>query len=74
MVHSELVKLILIDDNALCLLDRHASDVSDKFKAVSARYEAIFDDIISAWEESSYSGEYRESKLAKAYDKSFPCW
>lgn len=40
MVHSELVKLILIDDNVLRLLDLHASDVNDKFKAISTQYKA----------------------------------
>jgi hypothetical protein len=63
-------------DNIVRLLDLHATDISDKFLAVSKYYNAVFDEFISTWQASGYSqlrDDDHESKLAQAYDKFFQC-
>jgi hypothetical protein len=63
-------------DNIVRLLDLYATDISDKFLAVSKYYNAVFDEFISTWQASGYSqlrDDDHESKLAQAYDKFFQC-
>jgi hypothetical protein len=55
-MHSELVKLILIDDDAaIRVLNQHAIGVSSRYKKVSEAYEESFESFLKALDGSGYS-------------------
>jgi hypothetical protein len=54
MVHAFRVTLIFIDDKIVLLLDVHASNISDKYKKTTDRYNDLFNQFIKRWIDANY--------------------